>query len=140
MIDPATGNEAELPNDCSDACQLMLGAGSTGYLAYVARNMRGSTEEFTSPTITVEDDLAPGGTLSTTEILSREIYVCASSNGNLTSHWRPLMLSRPGINWIGHQSQLSEKYGINRFAVPAPGQGITISSERDMPGGEAHAL
>lgn len=32
------------------------------------------------------------------------------------------------------QDRLSKKYGINKYAVPKVGQGVTIGSERDMPG------
>ncbi|HEC20117.1 MAG TPA: DUF4157 domain-containing protein [Gammaproteobacteria bacterium] len=135
MREWASGNEAQLPDDCGSACQVMLGANAAGYMSFVARNLRGTTEEFTSASTYHGDDNAPGGTVSTTEKLSGEIYIRifkrefgkSLSRINAVKEWDKLSSAK--------KNALSKKYGINAYAVPRVGQGITIGSERDMPGG-----
>lgn len=139
MVNRATGAEAKLRDDCGSACQEMLGANAAGYKAFVARNKRGTTEEFTKPSKYERDDNAPGGLVSTTERLSGEIYIRifarefnkSLSRVDAVREWDTLSASE--------KDRLSRKYGINKYAVPAVGQGITIGSERDMPGGDVAA-
>ena len=134
MIDRASSAEVELEDDCGSACQQMLGADAAGYESYVGVNKRGTTEEYTKPSKYEADDNAAGGSLSTTERMSGEIYVRiferefkkTLSRVDALKEWDKLSADK--------KKELSKKYGINKFAVPKVGQGITIGSERDMPG------
>lgn len=134
MVDRASGSEAELTDDCGTANQQMLGAESAGEYSFVAANKRGTTDEFTSKAKYEGDDHAPGGVVSTTEKLSGQIYIRiferefgkTLSREDALKEWAKL--SAP------EKDRLSAKYGINKYAAPKVGQGVTIGSERDMPG------
>lgn len=134
MVDRVGGGETELVDDCGGANQQMLGYDAAGYASFVARNLRGSTEEFTGPSSYRADDLYKGGSVSTTEQLSGEIYIRIFEREYKQTLSRVDALKK----WDGlsqkDKDRLSKKYGINQFAVPKVGQGITIGSERDMPG------
>jgi hypothetical protein len=134
MVDRASSSEVELADDCGTANQQMLGAESAGEFSFVAANKRGTTDEFTGKSEYRGDDHAPGGIVSTTEKMSGEIYVriFAREFGKTLSRvdalkeWAKLSPTE--------QDRLSKKYGINKYAAPKVGQGVTIGSERDMPG------
>lgn len=133
MADRA-GGEVELRDDCGTANQQMLGAEAAGYKSFVAVTQRGTTREYTAASTYRKDDLRPGGNLSTTESMSGEIYVrifAREFNRTLT---RVQALTEWDKLAAAEQTRLSRKYGINDFAVPQVGQGVTIGSERDMPG------
>jgi hypothetical protein len=134
MVDRASGSEAELTDDCGTANQQMLGAESAGEFSFVAANKRGTTDEFTSKAKYEGDDHAPGGVVSTTEQLSGQIYMRIFerefgkrlSREDALKEWAKLSAAE--------KDRLSQKYGINKYAAPKVGQGVTIGSERDMPG------
>jgi hypothetical protein len=135
MVDRVAGGEVELADDCGHANQEMLGAGAAGYEAFVGVNKHGSREEYTTPSKYEGDDNAPGGLVSTTERMSGEIYVRifqrefnkTLSRTDALKEWAKLSDMAKDL--------LSKKYGINKYAAPKVGQGITIGSERDAPGG-----
>ncbi len=134
MTDRAAGGDVELTDDCGTANQEILGAGAAGYESFVGVNQRGSTQEYTSPSKYEGDDNAAGGLVSTTERMSGEIYIRifarefkkTLSRTDALKEWDKLSASE--------QDRLSKKYGINKYAAPKVGQGVTIGSERDMPG------
>lgn len=134
MIDRAGGGEASLVDDCGGANQQILGSETHGYESFVGVSKRRGVEEYTSPSKYEGDDNAAGGLVSTTERMSGEIYVLifkrefnkTLSRTDALTEWANLSQKE--------QDRLSKKYGINQFAVPKVGQGITIGSERDMPG------
>jgi hypothetical protein len=136
MTDRVAGTELDLTDDCGGANQQLMGSETYGSRSFVARNLRGTTEEFTRASTYRADDLAPGGNISTTEQLSGQIYVriFAREFGRLLSRtaalkeWAKLKADKPD-----EVKRLSKQYGINEFAVPSVGQGITIGTERDMP-------
>ena len=132
--DRATGSEASLIDDCGSACLQILGAEHHGSSYFVGANKRGTTDEFTSSSKYKADDHRPGGIVSTTEKMSGEIYVRifkrefkkTLNRTDALKEWDKLSLKK--------RDELNKKYGINQYAVPKVGQGITIGSERDMPG------
>lgn len=132
--DKGTGSEASLVDDCGTACLQILGAEHHGSWDFVAANKRGTTDEFTGSAEYKGDDNAAGGIVSTTEKLSGEIYKRifrrefkrVFNRKEALKAWEKLSQKE--------KDRLSKKYGINQYAVPKVGQGITIGSERDMPG------
>lgn len=134
MIDRATSSEVELTDDCGTACQELLGAGAAGYESFVGVNKRGTTEEYTKPSKYEGDDYAPGGLISTTERMSGEIYSRIFERELKKTFNRTDALREWDKLSAAEKDRLSKKYGINKHAVPKVGQGITIGSERDMPG------
>lgn len=134
IINAKTGREANLRDDCGSALQEVLGSDSVGYKEFVAVNKRKTTDEYTSSAVYDKDDNAPGGVLSTTEKISSEIYIRIMrrefgkvlNRSEALNEWAKLSKNK--------KKELSKKYGINEYANPKTGQGITIGSERDMPG------
>ena len=139
MVAQGTATEVELTDDCGTANQQMLGSEAAGYESFVAANKRGTTQEFTKAESYHADDNAAGGIVSTTEVLSGEIYIRIfkrefKKNLNRVDalkEWDKLSKTNKGRKKM---RKLARKYGINKFAVPKMGQGITIGSERDAPG------
>ena len=133
MVDVQTGKELALRDDCGYASQQMLGAEATGQYtdwAFAALYKGGVTKRSNY----IEDDKAPGGNLSTTEQMSGEIYARIFESETKKKHTREEALAAWASLDVAHQRALAEKYGINEFAVPRVGQGITVGTEYDMPG------
>lgn len=126
------GGELGLVNDCGGAAQEILGADKYSP-AFVASSRRQDVDEYTDPVPYVGGDSAPGGTLSTTEQLSSQIYrrIFEREFGKKLARTEAL------VEWSNlpreQQLALSEKYGINAYAAPNTGQAITIGTEPDMP-------
>ena len=102
--------------------------------AFTAVTRRGTTEEFTGPSAYIADDNSAGGIVSTTEKMSGEIYIRIFDREFGKKLTRLEALKEWDKLSSDEQKRLSEKYGINKYAVPKVGQGVTIGSERDMPG------
>ena len=134
IINRVGGGEASLVDDCGGANQQILGAESHGYESFVGVNQRGSTQEYTSPSKYEADDNAKGGLVSTTERMSGEIYIRIFQRELNKTLNRAAALKEWAKLSGKEQERLSRKYGLNQFAVPKVGQGVTIGSERDMPG------
>jgi hypothetical protein len=132
LLDRASGKELCLTDDCGRANQEVMGSKHHKSEKLVALYGENQSKETTSTTYH-KDDLKSGGNLSTTEELSGQIYIDIIkteydkelSREDALAYWSKL-------SWKV-QEKLSKKYGINDFAVPEMGQGITIGSERDMP-------
>jgi hypothetical protein len=137
IVDRGTSSEIELPDDCGGATQQLLGSEHHGKEEFVAAHKNGTTEEYTGKESYHADDLSPGGDLSTTEVLSGQIYIRIFerefskklSREDALKEWQKL-----GTTDKAKQTNLAKKYGINQYAVPKMGQSVTIGSERDMPG------
>lgn len=134
IIDRATSAEAQLTDDCGAANQQVLGAEHHGHKEFVAANKNGTTQEFTGKEGYHRDDNKPGGIVSTTEVLSGQIYVRIFEREFKQKLTREDALKAWAALDTEEQERLSKKYGINKHAVPKVGQGVTIGSERDMPG------
>lgn len=133
MVDRTTSDELVLPDDCGGATQKALGSEHHGRESFVAAHKQGTTEAYTGEESYHADDLRSGGDLSTTEVLSGQIYVRIFeqefkkklSRIDALAEWKKLPIPK--------KDELSLKYGINDHAVPRMGQSVTIGSERDMP-------
>jgi len=130
----SAGTELDLVDDCGTANQQLMGAKTAGSWSFVAANKRGTTQEFTGESAYQGDDRAPGGTVSTTEKLSGQIYIRIFEREFGKKLNRTDALKEWGKLSASKKRSLSRKYGINEFAKPKVGQGITIGSERDIPG------
>jgi hypothetical protein len=130
--------ETDLIDDCGSANQQMQGSETVNGRSFLAANTNGGTnQEFSSkPSTYKKDDNQKGGIVSTTEQLSGEIY----QRIMLREFGKTLTREDALAEWAGmtdaQREMLSRKYGINQFAVPKVGQGITKGSERDMPGAD----
>ncbi len=129
--------ETDLIDDCGSANQQMQGSESVNGRSFLAAtsNDGGKTQEFThSPSTYQGDDNKRGGLVSTTEKMSGEIY----QRIMLRELGKTLTREEALAEWAAlsdaQRDALSRKYGINKYAAPKVGQGITIGSERDMPG------
>lgn len=134
MINRVGGGEAELVDDCGGANQQILGSETAGYESFVGVNQLGTTEEYTAPSKYEGDDNAAGGLVSTTERMSGEIYIRIFQREYKKTLNRVDALKAWDALPKATKDSLSKKYGINQYAVPKVGQGVTIGSERDMPG------
>ena len=134
IVDAVTSAEVELTDDCGTANQEILGADHHGSKEFVAAHNNGTTQEFTGKEGYHADDNAPGGVVSTTEALSGQIYIRIFQREFKKTLSREDALKEWAKLPPADQDRLSKKYGINKHAVPKVGQGITIGSERDMPG------
>jgi len=134
MVNRVGGGETNLADDCGSAAQEMMGSDTAGHMSFVAANKRGTTQEFTGPSSYHGDDNAKGGIVSTTEKLSGEIYIRIFAREFKKTLTRVEALEAWSKLSTSQQERFEKKYGINEHAVPRIGQGITIGSERDMPG------
>jgi hypothetical protein len=134
MVERVGGGELDLTDDCGGANQQVLGAGAAGYESFVGVSKRGTTEEYTGPSAYRADDNAKGGLVSTTEQMSGEIYVRIFDREFKKTLTRENALKEWDKLSAAEKDRLSQKYGINKYAVPKVGQGVTMGSERDMPG------
>lgn len=112
-----------LRNDCGSACRQIMGSGTKDVAVTknsgVERYTSGRTYHGTrhSPTTTPEEFFQ--------EILQRHF-------GRRLS--RKQLYRRYAALNPRDKDQFDRRYGINKYAVPAVGQGQTISTERHMPG------
>ena len=134
LVDRATSTELSLTDDCGSATQQVLGAEHHGSTEFVAAHKNGTTQEFTGAESYHGDDNAAGGVVSTTEVLSGQIYVRIFAREFKKTLSRTDALAEWAKLDQKEKDRLSQKYGINQFAVPKMGQSVTIGSERDMPG------
>jgi len=134
MVNRVGGGEASLVDDCGGANQQILGSETAGYESFVGVNQRGTTEEYTAASKYEADDNAAGGLVSTTERMSGEIYIRIFLREYKKTLSRVDALKAWDALPKATKDSLSKKYGINQFAAPKVGQGVTIGSERDMPG------
>lgn len=127
------GNPLNLADDCGTAClQSMKGRAASEKMVGV--NQRGTTEEYTSVVSYHADDVAPGGTLSTGEEMTAEIYIrIIEREFNKRLNRKDALTEWDALSHVDKE-RLSKKYGINQFALPEIGQGMSIVTEFDMPG------
>lgn len=75
--------------------------------------------------------------MSTTEQMSGEVYIRIMKNELKKTLSRVDALRVWSALGEAKRGELSKKYGINKYAAPRSGQGVTIGSERDAPGATA---
>jgi hypothetical protein len=134
--------ETDLIDDCGSANQQMQGSESVNGRSFLAASNLDGNQEFThNPSTYKKDDNKKRGDrtddiVSTTEQMSGEIYqrIMLREFGKTLD--RMAALAAWADLTDAQREALSRKYGINKFAVPKVGQGITKGSERDMPGAD----
>lgn len=130
--------EVDLIDDCGSANQQMLGGERLHDRRFAAAtNAYGGVKEYTSPSAYHGDDNRAGGDISTTEQMSGEIYVRIMLREFKKALNRTEALKAWNALTVAEKDALSKKYGINKYAAPKVGEGVTIGSERDMPGTKA---
>ena len=132
-VDAATGNPLTLIAACMKACRQVMGIEDTEATVSVTKGKGGTAEEFGTPRTSFG---AGGGSPDPTapERWSEEIFKREFGAG-LT---RAEALKKYNDLSADDKKKFDEKYGINKFAVPSVGQGITVGTEFDMPGFKAH--
>lgn len=134
--DRKSHDKAYLPDDCGAANQQIMGSEYHGKQEFVAASRNGEYQEYTASEGYHVDDGRAGGDLSTTEVLSGQIYVHIFEREFGKKLSRPDALKAWAQLSASDKDRFGKKYGINKYAVPAVGQGVTIGSERDMPGSD----
>ncbi len=114
----------KLASDCGTAAREVMGSEPEGKKDVCVLRGPGDTEENLTP--------RPyhGGNPTTPEEWSEEIYRKEFGAG-LT---RAELYARYNALSDADKDAFDRKYGINKYAVPHVGQGISISTEKDMPG------
>ena len=127
-------DEVDLVDDCGGANQQMNGGERLHDRRFSAStNAYGAVREYTAPSEYKADDNAPGGIVSTTEKMSGEIYIRIMKREFGKTLGRVDALKEWDALSQTKKDELSKKYGINKFAAPKMGEGVTIGSERDAP-------
>lgn len=127
-------DEVNLVDDCGGANGQMMGAEHARRRAFQAATKNGGKQELTNESAYRLDDRAAGGDLSTTEELSGQVYVRMMKREFNLSLTRQAALDKWQALTDAQRDALSRKYGINQYAAPKVGQGVTIGTEYDMPG------
>jgi hypothetical protein len=112
----------ELAQDCGSAAKQVMG--SPGAAKDVAVLKSGATERYTQ----ARD--YHGGDPTTPEEFSEEVYKKEFGSG-LT---RAKAYEKYAALSATEKDKFDKKYGINKYARPNVGQGLTVSTEKDMPG------
>jgi Domain of unknown function (DUF4157) len=119
-VNATTGGALDLKADCGAACKQVMGSGG----ADVAVVKHGKSEQYTTPRT------YHGGDPTTPEEWSEEIFK-KEFGASLT---RSAVYAQYAALSAADKKKFDERYGINKFAVPKIGQGLTVSTEKDMPG------
>jgi hypothetical protein len=118
----ADGAPLDLASDCGAAAKQVMG--SSQPQADVGVLKSGGQERYTAPQIYA------GGNPTSAERLSEEIYKMEFGSGLTRAQ---AYKAYDDLN-AAKKDAFDKKYGINRYARPGVGQGITVSTEKDMPG------
>jgi hypothetical protein len=110
-----------LEDDCGAACKQVMGS-EGGKDVAVLKNA--TTESYTNPRT------YHGGNPTTPEEWSEEIFKKEFGPG-LT---RADAYRKYDSLSASDKDKFDKKYGINKYAIPKVGRGLTVSTEKDMPG------
>ncbi|MBI3900065.1 MAG: DUF4157 domain-containing protein [Gammaproteobacteria bacterium] len=116
--------DLELASDCGTACRQVTGSGMAGKRDVGVIKGQGGADEYLTPRT------YHGGDPTTPEQWSEELFK-KEFGANLT---RQEAYARYAALSSADKDAFDRKYGINKYAVPHVGQGITESTEKDMPG------
>jgi hypothetical protein len=132
-VDRASGTSLTLIAGCSNACRQVMGIADTETTVAVMK--AGKNEEFTKA---YGSFAGYGGAPNTTapEKWSEEIFKKEFGAG-LT---RTEALKKYSDLTATKKEAFDKKYGINKYAVPTVGQGITAGTEFNMPGFKKHQV
>jgi len=121
-VNAATGAPLELARDCGSACKQITGSTPTEKDVAVLKS--GKSEKYTTAKDYHGDDP------TTPEEWSEEVFKMEFGAGLTRSE----AYAKYDALSDKDKKKFDEKYGINKFAVPKIGQGLTVSTEKDMPG------
>jgi hypothetical protein len=131
-VESKTGGALELTGDCGQACKEVMGAPDTSEAAVAVVHPRG-IERYTTPTVYESSSHSASG-LSSTQSWSEDIFRMefpkAVTREEALKLYDDLSPDK--------KDKFDKKYGINKYAAPSVGRGITISTETDMPGFAQH--
>jgi hypothetical protein len=116
------GGTLDLASDCGSACKQVMGSGGPGKDVAVLKE--GKREQYLTPRT------YHGGNPTTPEEWSEELFKKEFGAG-LT---RAEAYKKYDELSPADKKKFDRKYGINLFAVPEVGEGLTVSTEKDMPG------
>jgi hypothetical protein len=116
------GGTLDLASDCGSACKQVMGSGGPGKDVAVLKE--GKREQYLTPRT------YHGGNPTTPEEWSEELFKKEFGAG-LT---RAEAYKKYDELSSADKKKFDRKYGINLFAVPEIGEGLTVSTEKDMPG------
>jgi hypothetical protein len=134
-VDRATGTSLTLIAACMKACRQVMGIADTETTVSVTKGAAGKADEFGQPFTAFgarTDSADPN--LNAPEKWSEEIFKREFGSG-LT---RAEALKKYNDLPAAKKDAFDQKYGINKYAVPTVGQGITVGTEFDMPGFRPH--
>jgi hypothetical protein len=137
-VDRATGSSLTLIAACMKACRQVMGIADTETTVSVTKGAGGKADEFGTPftafgarTSSAEPDLnAP-------EKWSEEIFKREFGSGITRTE---ALKKYSELEAAGKKEAFDKKYGINKYAVPTVGQGITVGTEYNMPGFKPHQV
>jgi hypothetical protein len=119
----------ELARDCGKAAQQVMGGSRGGKDVAVMRNAK--REQYTKPRVQEGGNRDPGYADPSTpehyseEIFKREFGLPYTRGGALDAYAKLPAAKKDAFD---------RKYGINAYARPHVGEGVTIATEYDMPG------
>ncbi len=126
-VESSTGGALTLTGDCGYACKEVMGSPTDPEKSVAVTRTKGIEGYTKGRTYEARDS---SHALGTTEEWSEEIYKKEFGAG-LT---RAEALKKYDDLSADKKLEFDEKYGTNKFAAPKVGQGVTISTEYDMPG------
>lgn len=119
---PAAGTFS-LPSDCGDACRMVMGSSGGRDVAVLKDADTGEVRRTRAHTY-------HGGDPTTPELFFEEVLEKEFGSGLSRSE----LYARYAALSPDAKRAFDRKYGINLFADPSIGQGLTVSTEKDMPG------
>lgn len=125
-VNAVGGGPLTLTGDCGHACKEVIGSGGPGKDVAVTRNPAGR-ERYTTARDYYSRRTQPH---TTPEDWTEEVFKKEFGSG-LT---RTEAYDAYSKLTAAEQDAFDKKYGINRYAKPRVGQGLTVSTEVDMPG------
>ncbi|HEY5960802.1 MAG TPA: DUF4157 domain-containing protein [Polyangiaceae bacterium] len=132
QVAPSGGTSFSLPSDCGSAARVVMGSHSEDVA--VLRDPTSGGVSRTQPQPYVGG--WSFGTHNPTAAQHYMVEVLAKEFGTNLS--QPELYARYAALSPDEKTAFDKKYGINEYAAPEVGQGLTISTEPDMPGFAIH--
>ena len=126
-VNAVGGGPLSLAADCGEACKQVMGSGGPGKDVAIMRNPAGR-EKFTKARDYYAKDSSHAHT--TPEDWTEEVFK-AEFGAGLT---RAQAYDKYSNLNAAQKDAFDKKYGINKYATPHMGQGLTVSTDVDQPG------
>jgi hypothetical protein len=136
-VDRATGTSLTLIAACMKACRQVMGIADTETTVSVTKGAAGKADEFGTPYTafgarTDSSDPDPNAPEKWSEEIFKREFGSGLTRAEALKKYDDLSASKT------KKEAFDKKYGINKYAVPTVGQGITVGTEFDMPGFKPH--